>query len=358
MADVGILGTLRYEERYHSWIISLGSLTARLHILHNSRDQDSAHAVSVLVAMANGILAEQNMFYRIPEHVRASGVIEVVDSLERCFSQRANDTESTFFSLGYLYFIATFANLNPDLKDVYISMMRDGFSAVERQFHQFQIDKDRLWNTFIRRTPSEAGLGALLRELARPLVILLVLADPPGPAPLSLLQEKRHLEEVLRAAQFSQSFHIQDVPSCRVEDLQPALLRHKPKLIHFSGHGSHQGLCFEDQFGDARLIDAQALANLLRLAQKDGLEAAILNACHSETQAQPIADAIGTVIAMGGAITDHGATAFTRAFYSALGAGRSFDDAFGWGVAEAGLETNDIKPVLFRGTGYADATVQ
>jgi hypothetical protein len=42
--------------------------------------------------------------------------------------------------------------------------------------------------------------------------------------------------------------------------------------MHFSGHGSERGLCFEDQNGNEQTIDIQQLAKFLRLGKSLGLK--------------------------------------------------------------------------------------
>jgi hypothetical protein len=125
--------------------------------------------------------------------------------------------------------------------------------------------------------------------------VLLVLADPSDEARLRLLQEKRVLEETLRASRLRDSFDIRDLPSCRLGDLQDGVGQYKPTILHFSGHGSEDGLCFENDRGLAQVADPQLLANFLSLAARNGLKGVILNACYSSLQAPVLADAVGSV---------------------------------------------------------------
>ncbi len=76
---------------------------------------------------------------------------------------------------------------------------------------------------------------------------------------------------------------------------------------------------FEDDNGMARSGYLQAIADLLSSGCKYGLEAAVLNACESTTQARPVADAVGSNVAMEGSILDESAIVFY--FYRVLGDG-------------------------------------
>jgi hypothetical protein len=64
-----------------------------------------------------------------------------------------------------------------------------------------------------------------------------------------------------------------------------------------------------------------------------------MNAGYSETQADAIAHAVGSVVAMEGLVSDPGAVEFTRAFYGCLGDGFPFDRAYEWALAELGLNS-------------------
>ncbi len=66
--------------------------------------------------------------------------------------------------------------------------------------------------------------------------------------------------------------------------------RHFGNIVHFCGHGSgEEGLSFEDETGQARLVNADTLAEFFELFA-DKLECVILNACYSEVQAEAVAE--------------------------------------------------------------------
>ena len=67
----------------------------------------------------------------------------------------------------------------------------------------------------------------------------------------------------------------------RYRDIHRAVIDFEPQIIHFSGHGSQEdGLVFEDATGQAKLVDAQALAGLFELFA-DNVKCVVLNACYS-----------------------------------------------------------------------------
>lgn len=124
------------------------------------------------------------------------------------------------------------------------------------------------------------------------------------------------------------------------DDLRRALLDHEPEIVHFCGHGSNsEGLAFEDDTGEAQNIPGEALAGLFKLCANH-VRCVLLNACYSETQADAVAEHIEYVVGMKREIGDEAAIKFAIGFYDALGAGRSFEDAF-----EFGKNAIDLKKI-------------
>jgi hypothetical protein len=126
------------------------------------------------------------------------------------------------------------------------------------------------------------------------------------------------------------------------------LLRHKPHILHFSGHGSPtEGIVLEDNSGHTKLVSTDALAALFRTI-KDNLRIVVLNACYSSLQAQGISQIVDFTIGMNKAIGDRSAIVFSAAFYQGLAYGRSVQESFDLGVNAImleGISESDI-PVL------------
>lgn len=161
--------------------------------------------------------------------------------------------------------------------------------------------------------------------------ILILAANPNDTTQLRLDEEVREIDSVLRRARRRDDFNLQQRWAVRSRDVQAALLDCSPQIVHFSGHGAGTaGLVLEDETGQGRLVDAQALAGLFRLFTTQ-IECVILNACYSEVQADAIAQHLKYVIGMNQPIGDKAAIEFAFGFYNALGAGRSYEDAFAFG---------------------------
>jgi len=171
--------------------------------------------------------------------------------------------------------------------------------------------------------------------------ILFLAANPKDTIPLRLDEEIRAIDQVLRQAEFRDRFDIKQHFAVRVDDLQALFLRHKPDIMHFSGHGSAKSeIILEDQDGNSKSLSNRALSQLFSVL-KDNIRCVVLNACYSEPQAQAIAEHIDCVIGMSKAIGDIAAIRFSTAFYQALGFGRDVRTAFDSGCLQIDLENLD-----------------
>ncbi|MBO3461965.1 CHAT domain-containing protein [Aetokthonos hydrillicola Thurmond2011] len=158
---------------------------------------------------------------------------------------------------------------------------------------------------------------------------ILILASNPKTTPqLRLDEEAREIDAGLRLGKKREEFDLKQRWAVRVQDVYQALLDFKPQFVHFSGHGSRDnGLVLEDETGNQRLVDKQALASLFELFA-DNIECVVLNACYSEVQASAIAQHISYVIGMSKEIDDKAAIKFATSFYSALSSGESVEFAY------------------------------
>lgn len=163
--------------------------------------------------------------------------------------------------------------------------------------------------------------------------ILFLASNPKDTGRLRLDQELREIDESLRRSQNRDQFTLESKGAIRPRDFRRHLLDHNPQIIHFSGHGVKPteqypaGLLFEDETGDAKLIPTEQLAATFELFS-DQIECVLLNACHSKTQAEAIAQHIPYVIGMGQPISDKAAIEFATSFYDAIAAGRDIPFSF------------------------------
>lgn len=167
--------------------------------------------------------------------------------------------------------------------------------------------------------------------------ILILSANPTNTNQLRLDEEVREIEAGLERSRSRDRFQLISKWAVRSNDLRRALLDHQPEIVHFSGHGAgSQGLALENNSGQMQLVKTQTLAGLFELF--DSIECVLLNACYSEAQAEAIYQHVDYVIGMNRAIGDRAAIEFAVGFYDALGADRSYEDAYKFGCLNIDLE--------------------
>lgn len=163
--------------------------------------------------------------------------------------------------------------------------------------------------------------------------VLVLTANPTGTSPRRLEAEVREIENGLRRSKHRDQFSLVQKWAVRPRDIQRAMLEVDPQIVHFCGHGvEDQGLVFEDDISQLKLISGEALASLFKLFSKK-LECVVLNGCYSEIQAEEIAKHVPYVIGMKQSISDIAAVEFAVGFYDALGTNRSFDFSYRSGCA-------------------------
>ena len=189
--------------------------------------------------------------------------------------------------------------------------------------------------------------------------ILVLSANPKGTKPLRLDEEIREIEQGLQRSKKRDSFTFKSGQAVRDFDIHRSILDYEPQIIHFSGHGTGEsGLVFEDNIGQQKLVDAQALAGLFELFAEQ-IECVVLNACYSEIQAEAIAQHIDYVIGMSKQVGDAAAIKFAVGFYDALGAGRDVEFAYKLGCAAirmAGIPEH-LTPQLLRKQDFSEDNI-
>ena len=161
--------------------------------------------------------------------------------------------------------------------------------------------------------------------------ILLIAANSMDTQALSLPKEFRDIEEGIELAKKGDLFSIKQVGATRYKDLRRKLLQYQPNIVHFSGHGSSNGLFLEDDSGRAKKASKERLVDLLDKFS-DQIECVILNACDSEAIAEGLSKSIPYAIGMSAPISDPSAIEFSTGFYDAIGNGRGYEDAFDFGL--------------------------
>ncbi|HEU4410217.1 MAG TPA: CHAT domain-containing protein [Polyangiaceae bacterium] len=199
--------------------------------------------------------------------------------------------------------------------------------------------------------------------------ILFLASNPPSAAPrrdlaacagaaaplpcgaLALDEEAHAIEQALNGSEGAAAFELVTKWAVRCSEVQEHLLRHRPHVVHLSGHGADRGgIVLRGERGDPQAVSGQALEGLFKVL-RDEVKVVLLNACWSAAQATVVGRVVGCAIGMRQPISDPAAVAFSEAFYTALGFGRTIREAFELGknaLELRGLGEADV-PQLFEG---------
>ena len=178
--------------------------------------------------------------------------------------------------------------------------------------------------------------------------ILFLAANPKNTSQLRLDKECREIEEGLVRAKLRDQFKVVSRWAVTGDGLRRALLDCEPTIVHFSGHSNVDGIWLEEESGEQiHKVAVESLAQLFRLCS-DHVECVVLNACYSEVQAVAISSHIDRVIGMKKAIGDSAAIKFSQGFYDAIGAGKSYEVAYGFGCNAIDLQgiPESLTPIL------------
>ena len=172
--------------------------------------------------------------------------------------------------------------------------------------------------------------------------ILFLSANPKDTSRLRLAKEVHDIEKGLDLSADRDNFELISKGALQEEDLRRALLKYKPQIVHFSGHGTGDlGLILENEMGDAQPVATETVVTLFKHCPS--VECVVLNACYSEVQARAIATHVPYVIGMNQAISDTVAIKFAVGFYDALGYGHSYEAAYEIGATAIGLEPSIVQ---------------
>lgn len=182
--------------------------------------------------------------------------------------------------------------------------------------------------------PNDLTDGQTLHDIKEETVTVLFLgANPSDTARLRIDEELREIQLNILQGALRHRFHFEVRTAIRPRDLREALIRSKPRFVHFSGHGtSGGGLIINDESGRSLVIDALMFTTLFRLVSSY-VECVVLNFSYSSALAKAVAEEIKYVIGFN-SVTDIAVLTFAAAFYRAVANGRAIEEAFKLGQAE------------------------
>jgi hypothetical protein len=161
--------------------------------------------------------------------------------------------------------------------------------------------------------------------------VLFLAASPKDMTPIRPDQERRDIEHELQLDPNRGAFQLVDYAAARLTDISRALVRHKPDIVHLSGHGDRDGrLYVEDERGFGRPTNIEGMAELFG-EHRATIRCVVVNACHSERLARAISQRIDYAVGMGSAIQDSAAITFSVGFYQAFFGGEDVPRSFALG---------------------------
>jgi len=208
------------------------------------------------------------------------------------------------------------------------------------------------------RLHSELSRSNLTIDLAKAklptkIKVLFLATNPQDQTQLRLDEEIRAVTEKVRASEYRDSVELISKWAVRPQDLLQGLNEHKPHIVHFSGHGSDTGdLLLQDDSGNTKPVSKDAIV-ITMSTLADNIRVVVFNSCFSIGQAEAVTEHVDVAIGMNASIGDEAARVFAAQFYSAIGFGRSVQQAFDQGIAALMLEgiPEDMKPELFTHEG-------
>lgn len=184
--------------------------------------------------------------------------------------------------------------------------------------------------------------------------VLFISANPVENEMLHQDEELRGITEELVMSERKALYKVESIWAARGDDVVRAVLRLKPHVIHFSGHGrAGDPLLRGIHAADPRELPVALLAQTLQNTP-ERVSGVVLNCCDSGQQAAELARAVPWVVAMTRPIADSAAIQFAIGFYRALFHGSSVAQAVHLGKTEIKLKGHNSQgdiPMLFTAEG-------
>jgi hypothetical protein len=197
-------------------------------------------------------------------------------------------------------------------------------------------------------------------RMAEKCILLLLASNDVDVADPRTADEIREIDQVIRSANHRDTLEPFQHHGLRASDIPTLLLRHKPHILHLSGHSRPtEGLVIED---DARRVAKIKPAQLVRLILKSTAESnprlVFFSFCYSDACASKISPSVPYAVGVKGEIAAESLLVFSHSFYHALASGKSVQGAFELArerLRAAGLAGSDAMVLRIRNGN--DATI-
>lgn len=170
--------------------------------------------------------------------------------------------------------------------------------------------------------------------------VLFIAAVPVGGDSLNVFDELSVIKDTLESKK--NKFNFDETMGIDASKFLTRLQTFRPGILHFSGHGTSEGLVFQDggiMNNDQLDTTFKTLGYILDLV--------FLSSCYSEQQATVIKKYANNVIGMNAEISNEAAKTFSSSFYNAIGDNKTTD--FNTSISNAFYKARaDLKNILYQ----------
>ncbi|MEV6491726.1 CHAT domain-containing protein [Actinoplanes sp. NPDC051633] len=163
------------------------------------------------------------------------------------------------------------------------------------------------------------------------LIAVMFASNPKDEKPVPLDVEMNEIQNQLAASQLGHLVQFEICPATRVTDLFDRLNRFSPRLVHFSGHGTQDGIVLSTPKNLPNPVAPRDLIGVIR-ATLEVPPVILFNICDSADFARQAAEHAEVAIGMAGKIADTAARTFTVRFYGGIASGKSVQASFAQAV--------------------------
>jgi hypothetical protein len=192
-----------------------------------------------------------------------------------------------------------------------------------------------------KRNPAGNGKTVILRQTVtrsalrkrKRVDVLYLMANPIRRHALRVDAEVSKVNEEIRGSLYRDNIALHQSPAANLNTIIRGLNDHRPRVVHFSGHGNSAGLATDD--GGIKRVRKQFVTfDILGkafAATDTPPDVVVLNACNSAGARAALLGSTKVIIVMQDSISDFSAVAFATKFYGAIASGQSVQAAFDQG---------------------------
>jgi hypothetical protein len=160
--------------------------------------------------------------------------------------------------------------------------------------------------------------------------VLYLTANPDKAHFLRVDEEVRQVQGAVRGSAYRDNISLEYRPAADLDSLIEGLNDHRPRIVHFSGHGYNGGIAVDSPKVGKRPVKTVSFELLAKaLSATDAPpEIIVLNACNSAGARKAFLPPAKIIVVMRNSVSDLAATAFAARFYAAVAAGQSVKSAF------------------------------